>query len=304
MMKNIIYTLILILTTSLLIVSCSDETKEILLAYPTDITFEDITLDRFTYEIPTSAFTAGDSESGIITANVVNNGDGTFTGFAPSNRNVRHYPWDLSPDFVPAGGLTDAHKTDEINSTVMSCYTSSPNDTENFLVGTTNGDDASITLSSAAVVEHILVANTSFTYLTAYLGSIYSGTYDSDTRKYDIDGDPVANINILNEDLDMYGRFFLPSHENDTLVRLKDDDYLKLTIKGIYDGSETGSVDFYLAVGEGGDPANPEYDYLLSDWRKVDLTTLGTVDKLVFNISSSYALAPKYFCLDGIRIQK
>ncbi len=285
--------------------SCSEE-KEILVPYPKDITFEDIQLDKFTYNIPNAAFTAGDNETGVITANVINNGDGTFSGFAPSNRNLRHYPWNLSPDFEPAGGLTPAQKTDEINSTVMSCMTYYPSHSGNFLVGTTHNDDAYITLNSAAVVEHILVTNTSFSYLTGNYGSVYSGTYDATTGKYDIDGTPVRNINIDNPSTDRYGRFYLPNHNGDELVKLSFNSgyYVKLTIKGYNGGTQTGAVDFYLAVDTGVNPDFPAHKYILNDWRKVDLTSLGTVDKLVFNITSSYDKAPKYFCLDGVRIKK
>lgn len=89
-----------------------------------------------------------------------------------------------------------------------------------------------------------------------------------------------------------------------------DGDYFKLIIKGFLGDSHTGTVEFYLCCRKGGDPANPTFNFLRSDWIKADLQSLGVVDKVVFNIECSYrdnnqqSLIPAWFCLDGIRLQK
>jgi hypothetical protein len=84
-----------------------------------------------------------------------------------------------------------------------------------------------------------------------------------------------------------------------------DQDWFKLTITGIgSDGADKGSVEFYLAdfrtAGSGG---------VVSEWTKVDLKSLGAVQKLQFSLSSSdvgaYGMnTPAYFCLDDLAIQK
>ncbi len=63
-----------------------------------------------------------------------------------------------------------------------------------------------------------------------------------------------------------------------------DADFLMLTITGSNGGSQTGSVDFYLADYRFVDNSN---DYLVNTWSFVDLSSLGTVDELSFSLSSS-----------------
>lgn len=371
-------------TIGLVLLNSCEENSVLRVAYPNDITFNEVTLDRFTYEIPTAPFTAGDNESGVITVNVTGSGD-NYSGFALSNKNFRSFPWNLSPDFAPVGGLTAAEEQEEINTTAFSVYTDEPNKTENYLVGNTTGDNAFFTLETPSTVAHVLIANTSYTYLLADYGSVYSDDYESDTQSYLIDGGKTKNTNIENPDTDLYGRFWLPAPDGyeavwlrgyETLERRKvaepageaaglavvpaaeaagevartaalaeipaltpeevqdayDDAYddvyyaaydaaydaafdsvhkgfVKLTIEGFLSGSSTGTVEWYLAVNEEVDALNPEHEYILSDWQKVDLTSLGSVDKVLFNVSSDYVHADgsmvyaPMFCLDGIRLE-
>ncbi|MEO9571351.1 MAG: DUF4465 domain-containing protein [Polaribacter sp.] len=326
--------------------SCKDS-LELQIPYPNDITFNELSLDRFTYQIPTAPFTAGDNDSGIITVNVVGTGN-NFSGFALSNKNFRSYPWDLSPDFAPIGGLTAAEEQASINTTAFSVYTTEPNKTQNYLVGNTEGDNAFFTLSSPSTIAHVLIANTSYNYLLAQYGAIYSDDYDSVTESYLIDGGKTSNPNIENPDSDLEGRFRLPAPGGFDAVRLngfqnlerdaaglaaydavinaggttdeaetaKDNaednvyaGYVKLTIEGFLNGSSTGTVDWYLCVNEEVDILNPEHDYILNDWQKVDLTSLGDVDKVLFKMSSDYIhtdgrmVYSPMFCLDGIRLE-
>lgn len=305
--------------------SC-EESLELRIPYPNDITFNELTLDRFTYEIPTAPFTAGDNESGVITVNVAGTGN-SFSGFALSNKNFRSYPWNLSPDFAPVGGLTAAEEQEEINTTAFSVYTDIPNKTENYLVGNTTGDNAFFTLSTPGTVEHVLIANTSYNYLLSQYGSIFSDDYDDVTESYLIDGGKIYNPNIANPDTGLEGRFRLPAPNGFEAVRLRghqnlerdkagmeaydavilaggtvdeaeiakenaEDNlhtgYVKLTIEGFLNESSTGTVEWYLSVLEEVDAVNPELDFTLYDWQVVDLTSLGDVDKVLFKVSSSY----------------
>jgi hypothetical protein len=306
MKKNIIIMLSLI--SSIALFSCKKESK-ILISYPEDITFEDQTLGRFTFNIPNAPFKSGNDKTGIATFNVKNNGDGTFSGFAVSNKNWRSFPWTLSPDFPPAGGLTPAKTKSAIDSCIFSVYTTITNQTNNFLVAYVKDEDASFTLDKPTVVEHVLVANTTYNYLLETYGSVYSGTLDPVTDQYLITGTKVKNINIANPSTLLYGRFTLPGPGGQNLKRLSSG-YVKLTVKGYNGASATGSVDFWLAVRLNADPANPTFNYILPSWNKVDLTALGAVTKVVFNLSSTYKdglgnmLVPPYFCLDGVRLRK
>ncbi|MCK0130840.1 DUF4465 domain-containing protein [Flavobacteriaceae bacterium F08102] len=336
-----------VITGLVLLSSCEDDTLDVKIPYPNDITFNELTLGRFTYDVPSAPFTSGDSKSGIITVNVTGSGSTNYSGFALSNKNWRSYPWNLSPDFEPAGGITAAEKQQSIDSTAFSVYTGRPNRTENYLVGRADGNDAFFTLNTPAVVEHVLVANTTYNYLLATYGSVYSGTFDSATQSYRIDGAKVRNIQNPNTSASMYGRFTLPAPDGSFALRLSGHEemekraageaaydaailagdtpaeaqaaydaaydnlttgYIKLTIEGSLNGTTTGTVDFYLAARPNTDPLNPNYNFVLNDWTKVNLTSLGTVDKVLFKISSSYTngsgemVYDPTFCLDGIRL--
>jgi len=78
-----------------------------------------------------------------------------------------------------------------------------------------------------------------------------------------------------------------------------DPDWFKVTIQGI--GMEeqiTGTVDFYLADYRF---ENDAEDYLVNGWEYVDLTSLGRVKRLEFDLTSSDAGTPLYFCLDNLK---
>jgi hypothetical protein len=325
MKNNNLYTAIF-LAISVVSFSCKKNHNDILIPYPNIITFEDQTLGRFTFNIPSAPFTSGDDKSGKVTVNVKNNGDGTYSGFAISNKNWRSYPWNLSPDFAP-GSITPEQLKSSVDSTIFSVYTTSTNKTENFLVACVKDDDASITINTPSVVEHVLVANTSYNYLLESYGSQYSGTLDAGTQMYSLTGTKARNIQNPNTATAFYGRFTLPGPGGSNLIRLAGDEilskmdaghtaaeaartggkteeealddstaaaaalskgYVKLTINGFNGASTTGSVDYWLAIRPNVDPANPTLNYVASNWFPVDLTSLGVVDKLVFHLSSSY----------------
>ena len=82
-----------------------------------------------------------------------------------------------------------------------------------------------------------------------------------------------------------------------------DPDYLRLTIVGKDAGGvTTGSVDFYLADFGFADNSR---DYIVRDWRFVDLSSLGVVSTLAFGLASSDSGAfgintPGYFAMDSL----
>jgi hypothetical protein len=81
-----------------------------------------------------------------------------------------------------------------------------------------------------------------------------------------------------------------------------DPDWFKLKIQKYLGGIlANDSVVFYLADFRF---TNNAQDYVVKTWQYVDLTSLGNVDSLVFNLSSSdntggYMNTPNYFCLDN-----
>lgn len=84
-----------------------------------------------------------------------------------------------------------------------------------------------------------------------------------------------------------------------------DPDWFRLTIHGIAEnGAATGLVEFYLADFRFSDNSQ---DYILGEWALVDLTSLGTVKHLEFDLSSSDVGAwgmntPAYFALDQVAV--
>lgn len=81
-----------------------------------------------------------------------------------------------------------------------------------------------------------------------------------------------------------------------------DPDYFLLSIKGYNSGFYTDSVGFYLADFQ---DANNVNDYILDVWQTVSLSSLGLVDSLVFNLTSTdngtWGMnTPAYFCMDNL----
>lgn len=78
-----------------------------------------------------------------------------------------------------------------------------------------------------------------------------------------------------------------------------DPDWFKVTITGIGMAEQiTGTIDFFLADYRF---ENNEDDYVVDKWDYVDLTALGRVKRLEFELSSSDAGTPLYFCLDNLK---
>ena len=81
-----------------------------------------------------------------------------------------------------------------------------------------------------------------------------------------------------------------------------DPDWFKLKIQKYFGGIlQPDSVVFYLADYRF---ANNSQDYIVKNWQYVNLTSLGNVDSLIFNLTSSDVGSfgmntPSYFCLDN-----
>ena len=86
-----------------------------------------------------------------------------------------------------------------------------------------------------------------------------------------------------------------------------DPDFFLLTIKKYKDGMlSTDSIDFYLADFRFADNSQ---DYFVKEWTFIDLTVLGDVDSLQFELRSSDSGMfgmnnPAYFCIDNVETRE
>ena len=82
-----------------------------------------------------------------------------------------------------------------------------------------------------------------------------------------------------------------------------DPDWFLLSIEGFDDQqNSTGTVDFYLADYRFSENS---LDYIVNDWSRVDLSSLGVVQEVTFNLSSSDTgdlgmNTPAYFAMDTV----
>jgi hypothetical protein len=136
-------------------------------------------------------------------------------------------------------------------------------------------DGATLTLPSVAPVQSLRVTNTTYAYLAIRDGNDGFGA----VRQF---GDDPAQ----------------PGSSNQGYA-----DWYKLTITGKdAAGQSVGSINFYLADYRFADNAS---DYVINDWRLVDLSSLGGVKSLSFSLDSSDTgqfgvNTPTYFALDDV----
>lgn len=122
-----------------------------------------------------------------------------------------------------------------------------------------------MTLNTAGVVEGLYVTNNNYTYYSMLNGDMYAKKFGGAS------GD--------------------------------EEDWFMLTITGVdTDGAVTGSVDFYLADYRFADNGQ---DYIVDTWGYIDLTGLGAVKSLEFDLSSSdvggFGMnTPAYFAMDTV----
>lgn len=263
------------------VVACSDD-REVLIGLPNDVTLNELAPGHFDHQIPDGGFSSQATHSNGVKFNTLKNADGTYSGFAYSNRNNRSFTW--------------TNTQQALDSNIYSVYTRFPNANEVYAVGCVKGDDAYFTLEKPAVVEHVLVANTTYVYLALVYGD-QKGTPE----------EPATNDNIPGA-ANKKGVWYTYVPGGVKKMVDEDQDYFKLTAKGYLGTSQTGSVDFYLCNRKG-DPAHPDWSVVINDWYKMDLSALGEVDRVVFYLESSDVVdgrmrTPAYFCLDGIRIRE
>jgi hypothetical protein len=103
-------------------------------------------------------------------------------------------------------------------------------------------------------------------------------------------------------DGDAYGKKFGSIYNaNGDLDGTNGKDWFKLTIIGVNANNDvTGEIDFYLADFRSEDSLE---HYILEQWETIDLTSLGTVHKILFEMNSSdigsFGMnTPSYFSLD------
>lgn len=265
----------LLCATVCLLVACKDDI-DLVVPYPDNITFEDLNIpERFSHVIPDGGFTTHG-----LHFNTVKSADGQLAGgFCYSNRSDR--------SFVQSG---TAQSLDSIRYSVWSTV---PNNTGVYLVCHASGDDAYFTLDTPQTIDYMLVSNTSWDYLAMAYGDTY-GTADK----------PAANPNVPSKPMGVW-HTYVPGG----VRKFTDGDYFTLLIKGYNNGKETGSVKFDLACRKGHNKDNPDWDYIVRDWTRFNLTSLGDVDKVAFYMDSSDKDAsgamrtPAWFCLDGIQLK-
>ncbi|MBI5219991.1 MAG: DUF4465 domain-containing protein [Bacteroidia bacterium] len=83
-----------------------------------------------------------------------------------------------------------------------------------------------------------------------------------------------------------------------------DPDWFKLSVWGYHNGAPTDTVAFYLADYRF---ANNDSDYIVKDWRWVDLASLGNIDSIEMVLSSTdngqYGMnTPAYYCMDNLTV--
>lgn len=269
-MKKIIFSLLVLFAG--LTTSCSDDI-DLVIPHATNITFSELEIpSRFSHVIPEGGFSVAGMKF-----NTVKSGSQLAGGFCYSNRSERSFVW--NNDEV------------SIDSMRYSVWSTKPNNTGVYLVCHVNGDDAFFTLDTPKKIDYILVANTTWAYLATTYGDTY-GTEDA----------PVVNPNIPSKPKGVWHTYV-----DGGVKKFGDNDYLTVTAKGYLAGQQTGSVSFDLVCKKGHNAENPSWNYTVTDWRKMELSALGTVDKVVFYLDSSDKDAngrmrtPSWFCLDGFQ---
>lgn len=256
--------------------SCSDDI-DLVIPYPTNITFDELEIPtRFSHVIPDNGFSVQGLNFHTVKAS-----DGQLNGgFCYSNRSNRSFVWQNTPE--------------ALDSIRYSVWSTRPNNTGTYLVCHVNNEDAYFTLDKAQVIDYMLVANTSWTYLAVTYGDTY-GTVE----------EPKANPNIPSKPMGIW-HTYVPGG----VKKFADNDYLTLIVKGYKGTNATGTVTFDLVCKKGHNPDYPTWDYTVIDWRKMELSALGEVDNVVFSLESSDKNAqgemrtPAWFCLDGIQLKQ
>jgi len=252
--------------------SCDDD-MDLVVPMPTNYTFNDLSLGTFTHEIPNGGF-----DYGKCHFNTVKSGNQLSAGFCYSNRSLRSFVWN--------GDETS------VDSMRYSMFSLLPNDTEVYLVCNASSDEAYFTIDGGGVIDYMLIANTTWIYMTIYYGSPY-GTKTS----------PKANPRVPSGVKGAWQTYIA-----DSFKAFSTGDYIRLIATGYRNGSVTGTTSTYLSCIKA-DSEVPTLNYTVNNWRKWELSSLGEVDKVVFSMESSRLDAngnevlPHWFCMDGLQLK-
>ncbi|MBP5419308.1 MAG: DUF4465 domain-containing protein [Bacteroidales bacterium] len=161
-----------------------------------------------------------------------------------------------------------------------------------------NRTTTSSTLSTAAIgCAYTLNGSTSTSYaaMSGY-GDIMYALFTERTYS-------VKSIDITNDNFSYLVSKYGYTSADSTLIisHFQTDDYLRLNIYGLnFDGSDASSVSFDLVDCHYDNPAK----YVrISDWTTVDLTPLGQVFGLRFELECSKENFPPFFCIDNLKLQ-
>lgn len=147
---------------------------------------------------------------------------------------------------------------------------------------------------SAMVTENQVAANI---YAVAYCyGNSTFIKFDwlVEPLEMDVTNSTYAYLAMLNGD--EYSKKFGGASGNDP-------DWFLLTIDGYNGTVKTGTVEFYLADFRF---SNSTQDYIVKKWSRLNLASLGRVDKMVFKLTSSdsgeYGMnTPSYLAIDNLK---
>jgi hypothetical protein len=128
----------------------------------------------------------------------------------------------------------------------------------------------------------------------------FGAALDFTGRGFDVTNTTYAHNSM--RDGDAFSKRFGDDPSTSGVIETDQPDFFLLTVEGLLAGSSTGTVDFFLADYRFGNDAD---DYIVDSWEFVDLTSLGVVDELSFDLSSSDVGSfgmntPDYFAIDNI----
>lgn len=129
-------------------------------------------------------------------------------------------------------------------------------------------------------------------------------TFDVPTQPVSMAVTNTTYAAISMRDGDAYAKKFGSIYNADGEIDGTDGkDWFRLTISGMSFNNEiTGSIDFYLADFRSDDSLE---HYILDAWSTIDLTSLGSIERLIFEIHSSdvgtaWINTPTYFAMDNL----
>jgi hypothetical protein len=137
--------------------------------------------------------------------------------------------------------------------------------------------------------------STYFALASAWSGANTTVTFPSSSQGYQLSGAFFTNTTYA----------YLSMRDGDSFAKKfggtsgTDPDWFRLDVVGVHaDGTKSPAVEVYLADFRSDDSAQ---DYILNQWRWVDLSSLGRVVGLEFSLASSDTGTPLYFALDSVR---